>query len=294
MKTLFLLEGRHRFFGADGGAGVRFVPTCRSRFIAEKAGVRFFFRGNCGRVCFYSSDFQKLNAYADDPLDPLIFSFLVMAERPDFYNYTELPDIPAGHLLVGTNRQGQNDLSIHSGKPLGPSSLVDASLLMAEGVLTGDELASCPVALLYLDYSGKNGRDLLQGALEGIPQAYAIYLGSRKTYWRYFIACDDDPEHLMVEDVDGRVSFGAAGVMKIGTRQQYARFVSDRPLALQWKGKASFQLKRKRDGRYKTLLKVLPNAPSDYLHSMEINGRRVFVSDIFVNHYVYGRRTWAK
>jgi len=289
MKTLFFIEGQHRYFGPGGGAGVRCVPTRRSRFIAEKAGLHFFPRASGLRVCFDPTDFPKLNAYAEDRVEPLVLTFLVMADRDDFLNYTELPEVPKGRFLMGTNRNGGFDSSFCARKSPAEHALVDASTLMAEGSCTAGELASSPVVLVRLDYSLQRGRDFLQEALDDAPRQYTLCFKNRKTFWRYFIPCDVNPEHLVIDDRDGSVSFGLAGGLKAPGHLYYARFVSDRPLGLQWKGAGRFQLKCTGGGRTRTLVKALPNAPSDPLHCMDLDSGKVFVSDIFVNHYVYGR-----
>jgi len=289
VKTLFLLEGQHSYFGTGGGAGVRFVPTRRSRYIADKAGLRFFSRENGLRVCFDPTDLPKLNAYTEDTVDPLVLMILVLAGRDDFWNYTAVPEIPKGRLLLGSYREEGLDPSLCIQNPPAQDSLVHADALMADGTCTGEELASSPVALIGLDCRAQQGRDFLQGALEGAPQVCRLCFENRKTFWRYFIPCDGNPEHLRIDDRGGSVSFGLSGGLKAQGHPYYARFVSDRPLGLQWKGAGRFQLTCTGGGRARTLVKALPNAPSDPLHCMDLDSGKVFVSDIFVNHYVYGR-----
>lgn len=289
MTRLFLLEGVHGYHGAGRGAGVRFLPTRRSRFIAGKAGVRFFFRGSGVQACFDGSDLLKLKAYANDPVEPLILSFLVVAERPDFHNYTALPAVPEGQLPVGSNRPGGEASPLLSGKPFGTESARGLRSLMAAGVCTGEELRMSPVALALLDYSGESGCGLLEEALNGQPQAYALHFESRKTFWRYFIPCHGDPTELAIEDACGDVAFHFSGMTTTESRQPYARFVSDRPVVLHGSATGCYQLKSKASGRCRTLLKALPNAPSDPLHCMDTDSGRAFVSDIFVHHYVHGR-----
>lgn len=289
MKRLFYLNGIHTYYGSGGEAGVRFVPTSRCRFMAEKAGLRFSFQESRGRACFDRSDLDKLKAYADDTVDPLILSFLVMAESPNFYNYTELATVPDDQLLMVTNRHKKNEPYLFVGKPLGKESLCHARSVIAEGVCTGDELMPPPVALVLLDYSKKRGCGFLEEAFRGVPQSYSLHFESRSIFLRYFIACDGDPETLLIEDSRDDLRFDFKGMMEGGGHRPYARFVSERPLALLCNEKGRFQLKCRESGRYRTILKALPNAPSDPLHSMEIDGRRVFVSDIFVHHYVHGR-----
>ena len=289
MKTLFLLEGEHAYFGTGGGAGVCFVPTRSSRYIADKAGLRFIPRESGLRICFDPRDLPKLNAYTEDTVEPLGLTILVRPAGDDFWNYTAFPEVPQGWFLMGANTDGDLDPLLFTRSPASPESLVGGDALTANGTCSGSELATTPAGLVRLACQGEKGRAALQGALEGSPQACRFVFKNRKTFWRYFIPCDGNPEDLRIDDRSGSVSFGLAGGLRTRGHPYYARFVSDRPLGLHRKGEARFQLTCTGGGRARTLVKALPNAPSDPLHCMALDSGKVYVSDIFVNNYVYGR-----
>ena len=280
MKRLFVVEGEHGYHGVGGGGGVRFVPTLGTQKLMGRCGVTSREEGGCLGVWYDPLAHDKVKAYAEDSVEPLIFSFLVVATEAIFLNYTVLPEVPPDHLWVE---------KIKGTPAVVDAGVVEVSDLTQAGLCCGEDLVPPPVALVVMDYSKDWGLSMLEAASAGDFQRHTLHFEGRKTYWRYHIPCNGSPDLLAIEDRSGVVQFACDGLVSRKGFQTYARFVSDRPLALEKRGEGRFLLKGNEPGRPRTLLKVLPNAPPDPLHSMAVESRRVFVSDIFVHHYVHGR-----
>ncbi|MCG8472825.1 MAG: hypothetical protein MI742_13365 [Desulfobacterales bacterium] len=234
---------------------------------------------------------ERLKIWAKDKIEPLALSFFVKADTPFFLNYTDLPKMSAGETLFLSNTQSESHLI--SGRPVGIESLVSIDEVLKKTRLHEGELLPFPLGVVFLDYSAKKGAALLKKAFTGNPSTYVMGFKSRQSFWRYFIPCDGKGDGLSVVDPKEEVTFAFEGVVAPEGRRVYARFVSQKPLSLQHGAPGRFQLKYRAPGASsggcRTLIKALPNAPFDPLHERIADGRRDFVSDIYVQHYVYGR-----
>lgn len=287
MIPLFRLKLTHEYFGPLRKPPMTIVPTTATDRMAAKAGVRFFGDGAELTGCFAPDGLEPLHAYARDTVEPLSFHFIVRALDPLFFNYTEPPGLPENTVPQVTEAMLGSGPCRISGPLKGQG--VTTVQAVARGVCAEMELTPLPLVLIRLDFSGEKGASTLTEAANGTPLQGTLAWSSRRTHWRYFIPCDGDEAHLTVEDTRGEVAFSpTAGRAPEGFRR-YAGFISEQPLPLALGAPGRFQLKKTDQGRCRVLVKALPNAPADRLQGMEKGKQLVYVSDIFVHHYIHGR-----
>lgn len=263
------------------------LPTAATARLAAKAGLRFFGVGPELKGCFAPEAQETLQAYAADAVEPLTLHFLVRALDPLFSNYTEPPDLPENRLPLIDESQLEKKEWEMSGKP--KVEAMEAGSALHRGICSEEELMPLPLLVIRLDFSGKKGLSRIRKAVSGTPLNGTVAWKSRRTRWRYFVPCDGDDACLQVEDSLGEVRFqGTSGVSPEGFRS-YAGFISEAPVPLSARAAGRFQLKKTDQGRCRVLVKALPNASAERLQGMDDGESRVFVSDIFVHHYIHGR-----
>ena len=283
MIPLFSLALSHEYFGEHPPPDLAVVPGAATHRMASRAGIRFRDEPGGLRAWCEPDAPETLRAYARDRVEPLVLYFIVQARDPAFSNYTQPSTLSDGSLPLVTEGDLEGGPCPVSGP--WPRSLEDAG----PTPLTPVDLPPTSRLVIRLDFSGDSGMARLDGILEGQPWVGEVAWESRKTLWRYFIPCEAHGEELSIGDTQGEVSFSAVpGVAASGFRD-HVGFISSQPLSLAHRSPGRFALMKTEQGRRRTLIKALPNASAQRLQGMEQDENYVFVSDIFIHHYIYGR-----
>ena len=283
MISIFKLRFSHDYFGSTFTLPVGILPTEETARRADRAGIRLLDSSDGVAGYCEQEGFEVLGAHARDRVEPLVLVFLVRPLDPRFVNYTQGPELSPGHLSLITEVDLEQGPCDGAGTPF---KLKDA---LARGMVKEGDLIPPPLLVLRLDFSGEGGLSRIEGAAKGSPLQGDVAWKNRKTHWRYFIPVEEDGEGLMIEDIQGQVGFShCPGVFLNGFRQ-YQGFISDGPLPLAHGASGRFQLKQRDQGRCRILIRALPNASADRLQGMTKGEDRIFVSDIFVHHYIHRR-----
>ncbi len=285
-RLLFTISIRHDFFAGGRCRDLHFTPSSTTAGIIGATGLIVRDTGN-GLDFFYDeSKRESIEMYLDDPVDPLRFFFTVRSRDPRFFNYTT-PDISRDDQILYF-QAGKPDKADKSSFRLtrgGSASKRDFEKTDDPGMkdmLTFRDLHVKPHFIISIAPDPKNNLIFNEHG-EVVENHFHIRFRARKTYWKYIVIDNHETGNVYLSDIKKKISFVQTNSPSLPGKKEVLSYISREPIPLCETPSQCFQLKTRKSGRGKTLIKKIPVASADAIFKGSTDDRSCYLSEIFIN-----------
>ncbi|MCP5003928.1 MAG: hypothetical protein GY941_08265 [Planctomycetes bacterium] len=286
---LFSITAEHLYFSDGICKGLKFVPSENTTRLIEKTGV--ILKSNDGGITllFDKDRADALRLYVDDPVDPLSFCFKVYSLDSNFFNYT-LPTIFSDNSIISLHNNTLNKVLnkkklLHRGEFITEDDFVSLDSPIVENAFTDKDKLVKPHFIITVDIV-VNGSCLLDRQNSNWGNCYFLRFKNRSTFWKYILMNKLCGEDRYVAGINTEIEFGMPTDIKLDGVEKSMEITSRSMIPLQERSDYIFQLREKKTGNGKVLIKHLPVATAENIFKEVIDKKGdsgVEISKIFIN-----------
>lgn len=269
---LVRIEVLHSYFREGRARALAFLPLGETEAFLKSFGV---LRRADGGSLTLQAEVARLEEMARECLGPGegMLDFLLLATDPLWQAYTQATE-PAVPVFARAGNCGEL-------VRLDPPRAADEASAPA-ALPPGPARAKTPVARLRLSLNPE-GATTPTAWRAGLGGAHTLHLEARSTTWKYVLMDDWQGHAPRIRDAAGQIEFEApqAAVMDHGAPALVSR--SLQPIPLQERATHRFQLLDVGVQPERVLITCLPAASPQRFSREVVNGKSVFISEIFHN-----------
>ncbi len=276
---LFHLRVQHLFFNEASGLRLDFVPTPYSQALLQRAGLLTRASANGLDVFYDAEKTEALGHYLSDSDDPFSFQYRVFSKDPRFRNYTKAPAYRDDALLYFGNQNVLDDalhgFLLHTSPSVSEADFRSLESPELVSLLSKKDHLLRPAFVVDLRLS--------ESVLREGAKHYVIQFDARATYWKYYFLGHLTEKEPCISDLNNKTEFEFGGTTVLPGDQTAFVFRSKTAIPLRENFQSRFQLREKREGNGKIIIKRLPFASAHQISTETINGKESVVSEIYVN-----------
>ncbi|TVR54194.1 MAG: hypothetical protein EA421_09480 [Gemmatimonadales bacterium] len=281
---------RHGYYGEDPCRAVDLTLSPSSAERARRAGLLVRSRPGTLVILHDLEARDRLQLHLSDPSDPLHLDLGVGAREPLLSESTDPIPSRSDAILVFDSRESSRDPEgkgwrLSREEWVSETDFVPMDSEVAASWFSVRRLRKRPLALVRIHLAGEDG-----GLLDPDPGTegilYRLDFRARETYWRYLLLGSLTNRSPLITDLDKEAQFEFRGEETLPGDRKALAFQSTTRIPLRERSDRRFQLHLEgSNGSPKgaTLIERLPVATPAGIHRDTIDGKSVFVSDIFVN-----------
>jgi len=278
-QPLFHLTVQHLFFDEALCPNLEFMPTPASQSLLQRTGLLTRNTANGIGVFYNDAQIEALQHYVNDPDEPFSFQYKVFSKDPRFRNYTEAPAYKDGAMLYFDTRkaraEGDEAFCLHEAAYVSEADFEAITAPALVDVLDKKDQLVKPAFAVRVE--------VLQKDLEGAARHYVIKFDARKTYWKYYLLGNLTEKEAYISDLNHETEFESGGTTVLPGRRTALIFRSKTAIPLRENLQLRFQLKEKRAGNGRVIIKRLPHASANQINTEKIDGNESVISEIYVN-----------
>ncbi len=272
---LFQLRVQHLFFREASGLRLDFVPTPYSQDLLQRAGLLTRASENGLNIFYDAEKTEALEHYLSD----LAFQYRVFSKDPRFRNYTKAPAYKDDALLYFDNKKVRADAQdvffLHASQSVSEADFKPLDSPELVSILSKKDHLLRPAFVVDLKLSESVLR-------EGAKQ-YVIQFDARATTWKYYFLGHLAEKEPRISDLNNKTEFEFGGATVLPGHKTALIFRSTTAIPLRENFQSRFQLREKREGNGKVIIKRLPFASAHQISTETINGKASVISEIYVN-----------
>jgi len=208
---------------------------------------------------------------------PLRLAFKVFVPDPFFSNYTELSWCREDSILYLDNSRAitgeAGKIRLHGEDYVSPADFITLDSPLLENLLDRRDRLVRPVCVISLHLTPNE-----------VGKNCFIRFKARETFWKYYLLGSMAGKNVFITDRDNAIEFECIGEETLPDERLAKVFRSTSSIPLQQNPEFCFQLREKRAGSERYLIKRLPVASVERIDREMINGKEAAVSKIFINY----------
>jgi len=277
-QPLFHLAVNHLFFRESSGLRLDFVPTPYSQDLLHRASLLTRVSENGLNVFYDAEKTEALKYYLSDSDAPFSFQYRVRSKDPRFRNYTKAPAYKDDALLYFDNqkvRDDAQDVFLHASQSVSEADFKPLDSPELVSILSKKDHLLRPAFVVDLKLS--------ESVLHEGAKHYIIQFDARETTWKYYFLGHLAEKEPCISDLNNKTEFEFGGTTVLPGHKTALIFRSKTAIPLRENFQSRFQLREKREGNGKILVKRLPFASAHQISTETINGKESVISEIYVN-----------